>query len=61
MFLSHQNPPQELGLDKDPEIAALSQKCERVKKLTELYLSKVQLTGRRRESNLICQFVCTAQ
>ena len=32
---------QELIGDSDPEIAALSQKCERVKKLTDFYLSKV--------------------
>jgi len=34
---------QELIGDKDPEIAALTQKCERVKKLTDFYLSKVAI------------------
>merc|ERR1712013_393276 len=32
----------ELIGDSDPEIAALSQKCERVKKLTDFYLSKTE-------------------
>ena len=34
-------PPQELIGEADPEISALIQKCERVKKLTDFYLSKV--------------------
>ena len=44
--------PQELIGEADPEIAALIAKCERVKKLTDFYLSKVgEEEGQHREKD----------